>query len=226
MVAIASWMLRHSIKKREVQTDEKENSYLIEDKNKCRESNNRQRHGGIPEHNERIYNNVIRNPLFHNIKSYYELTKDRLLILRQQLLHPSIEYNKLNVDNNNSNSKYYDIVVRGMLVGLVVGYFGIGGGFLIVPALMHSVSGINIVEAVATSLIPVSAFGFVTSLKYALVGQINLFVVAMFIMGGAIGGMVGTKLSYRMPKEKLSKTFAILLIIVAFYMILKTVLHF
>lgn len=118
------------------------------------------------------------------------------------------------------------ILIKGLFVGIVAGYFGIGGGFLIVPAIMHAIPGITIIESIATSLIPVSIFGFTTSIKYVSAGQINWLVAILFIIGGAIGGIIGTKLTYKIPKEKLITTFAILLIVVAFYIVFKTAFHF
>ena len=56
--------------------------------------------------------------------------------------------------------KYYRLLLAGFIVGIAAGYFGIGGGFIIVPALMHTISGLAIIDAVGTSLIPVSTFGF------------------------------------------------------------------
>lgn len=112
-----------------------------------------------------------------------------------------------------------NILLKGFLVGIAAGYFGIGGGFLIVPALIHAIPGLNIIDAIATSLIPISVFGFLTATKYAFVGQIDWFVSLLFIIGGALGGLIGTRLTYKIPKKTLNKIFAVMLILVAIYII-------
>jgi uncharacterized protein len=110
----------------------------------------------------------------------------------------------------------------GFLVGLAAGYFGIGGGFIIVPSLMHL--GLNIIDAIGTSLIPVSMFGFSAAIRYWINNQIEWIIALLFIIGGIGGGILGTKFVERAPKKMLSNVFAILLIIVAIYIILKSVL--
>lgn len=113
------------------------------------------------------------------------------------------------------------IIIIGFAVGVTAGYFGIGGGFLITPALMYS-AGLNIIDAIGTSLLPVSAFGLTTAIRYSLEAQIQWFVSILFIIGGIGGGFVGTKLSVKLPRKKLSKVFSILLVAVALFMIAKT----
>lgn len=113
-------------------------------------------------------------------------------------------------------------MVSGFLVGIAAGYFGIGGGFLIVPALMHS-AGFDIVDAIGTSLLPVSAFGFSTAVRYFIGGQINLLVVLLFVVGGILGGFVGTKSAMKIPQQKLLKVFGMLLFIVSAYIVFRVI---
>lgn len=113
------------------------------------------------------------------------------------------------------------IVLTGFAVGAAAGYFGIGGGFLIAPALMYAAS-LNIIDAIGTSLLPVSAFGLTTAIRYSLEGQIQWLVSVLFIMGGIGGGFVGTRLSTKIDRERLGKMFSIILILVALFIIVKT----
>ena len=115
------------------------------------------------------------------------------------------------------------ISLAGFAVGVAAGYFGIGGGFLITPALMYAAS-LNIIDAIGTSLLPVSVFGLTTTLQYAIKGQIHWLVSVLFIMGGIGGGFVGTRLSTKINIERLGKIFSIILILVALFMIVKTIL--
>jgi uncharacterized protein len=63
------------------------------------------------------------------------------------------------------------IVVSGLGAGALAGFFGVGGGFLIVPALMFA-TGMTITHAIATSLVGITAFGAVTASTYTRAGEI------------------------------------------------------
>ncbi len=108
----------------------------------------------------------------------------------------------------------------GLGTGLLSGFFGIGGGFLIVPGLIAS-TGMPILNAVGTSLVAVSAFGFSTALSYMLSGYIDWQLAALFILGGAVGSLFGTRTARRMSgsSSHLTTVFACIIFIVAIYMI-------
>ena len=80
----------------------------------------------------------------------------------------------------------------GLLTGLAAGFFGIGGGFLIVPGLMAA-TGMTLANAAASSLLSVALFGAATSANYAMSGLVDWPVAGLFILGGAAGGWVGLK---------------------------------
>jgi len=82
----------------------------------------------------------------------------------------------------------------GLVVGLAAGFFGIGGGFLIVPGLMLAV-GMTMTNATASSLVSVSIFGAATSANYAVSGLVDFQVVSLLLLGGAIGGGLGIQIS-------------------------------
>jgi len=82
------------------------------------------------------------------------------------------------------------LIGTGLLVGLLAGFFGIGGGFLIVPGLMFA-TGMNISSAIATSLVGITAFGAVTATTYALAGEVVWRTVGFFVMGGVVGSALG-----------------------------------
>jgi uncharacterized membrane protein YfcA len=80
----------------------------------------------------------------------------------------------------------------GVLTGLAAGFFGIGGGFLIVPGLMLA-TGMTMANATASSLVSVSLFGAATSLNYAASGLVDWPVAGLFILGGVGGGLLGVR---------------------------------
>jgi Predicted permeases len=110
------------------------------------------------------------------------------------------------------------LTVTAFLVGIAAGYFGIGGGFLIVPGLMFSTS-ISIVEAISTSLLSVGTFGVVAALRYFLAGEVDFLIAALYLVGGVLGGYFGTKIEHSVPKRTLKLIFSAIVIVVALYLI-------
>ena len=106
----------------------------------------------------------------------------------------------------------------GFGTGALSGFFGIGGGFLIVPGLVRSTS-MPVYRAIGTSLVAVSAFGLTTAFNYAASGLVDWPVAASFISGGVIGSIVGTAASTRLSGQKgmLSTVFAGMIMLVAAY---------
>jgi len=82
------------------------------------------------------------------------------------------------------------LVGIGFAVGLLSGFFGIGGGFLIVPGLMLA-TGMPLIYAIGTSLVAVVAFGASTAISYAVSGLIDWRLAGLFIAGGLLGGLIG-----------------------------------
>lgn len=112
------------------------------------------------------------------------------------------------------------ILPAGLAVGGLSGFFGIGGGFLIVPALGWAAK-MDVRRAIGTSLLAVATFGFATAARYGLAGKLDLPVAGLFIAGGIAGGVLGTTLSARAPQKLLRQVFAGVLVVVAFYMMWK-----
>jgi uncharacterized membrane protein YfcA len=110
----------------------------------------------------------------------------------------------------------------GFLVGALSGFFGIGGGFLIVPGLMIA-TGMPLINAVGSSLVAVTAFGMTTAVSYAFSGLVDWFLAALFIFGGALGGVVGIQLAHRLAPRKhaLTRIFSAVVIVVGVYVVLR-----
>lgn len=107
----------------------------------------------------------------------------------------------------------------GLATGLFSGFFGIGGGFLIVPGLIAA-TGMPILMAIGSSLVAVTAFGTTTALNYALSGYVDWLLAGVFIAGGFIGGLVGARLGKALSGHKgmLNTLFAGMIFLVAIYM--------
>jgi len=115
----------------------------------------------------------------------------------------------------------------GALTGIFSGFFGIGGGFLIVPGLVAS-TGMPILFAIGSSLVAVAAFGLTTSLNYAWSGLVDWPLALVFIGGGVAGGFVGAYAARGLATKKgaLSTAFASLIFVVAAYMLWRSAAAF
>src|ERR1700688_1024086 len=119
------------------------------------------------------------------------------------------------------------IVGLGVATGTLSGFFGIGGGFLIVPALMLA-TGMSIINAVSSSLVAVTAFGLTTAASYAWSGLISWGLAGLFVAGGIGGGLIGTRLARLASARRgaLNIVFAAVIIVVALYMLVRNVSSF
>ena len=112
------------------------------------------------------------------------------------------------------------VLGTGFIVGVISGFFGIGGGFLIVPGLIFA-TGMSMIQAIGTSLFSVGTFGLTTAIDYAVSGFINIWVVIEYVAGGVVGGYFGALLAKRLSRQKrmLTIIFAVIIILVAVYML-------
>ncbi|WP_431270250.1 sulfite exporter TauE/SafE family protein [Dankookia sp. P2] len=113
----------------------------------------------------------------------------------------------------------------GLGVGLLSGFFGIGGGFLIVPGLILA-TRMPMISAVGTSLLAVGVFGLATALNYAASGLVDWAVAAEFIAGGVAGGWLGMRAACRLAADRgaLNRIFAGIVLAVALYILWRSAL--
>ena len=120
---------------------------------------------------------------------------------------------------------WHKLVLTGLGTGALSGFFGIGGGFLIVPCLMFS-TGMPIINAIGSSLVGVTAFGATAALNYAASGLVDWRLAATFIVGGVIGGLAGGRLAGALGGRRgtLNAIFAAVILAVAIYMLARSIL--
>ncbi len=110
------------------------------------------------------------------------------------------------------------ILVSGAGVGLLTGILGVGGGFLIVPALVMLV-GLPMQQAVGTSLVVIAMNSLAGFLGHLSGMSIDLNVLLLFLMAGLAGTFTGTKLTHRLPSTQLKRGFAIFVIGLAIFLL-------
>ena len=114
------------------------------------------------------------------------------------------------------------LVLYGLGTGLFSGFFGIGGGFLIVPGLIAA-TGMPMLYAVGSSLVAVTAFGLTTAANYALSGLVDWPLALVFVAGGFSGSFLGTRAAKRLSGAgHLTTVFAGLIFVVATYVLWKS----
>jgi uncharacterized membrane protein YfcA len=113
------------------------------------------------------------------------------------------------------------------VIGSASGFFGIGGGFLIVPGLILA-TGMPMINAVGSSLLAVGSFGLATALNYAVSGLVDWPLALEFIAGGVIGGVLGMLLANRLStgRNTLNRIFAALIFVVAAYVLYRSAGNF
>lgn len=98
------------------------------------------------------------------------------------------------------------LALLGAAAGLLSGFFGIGGGFLIVPGIMWG-SGMPIINAIGCSLFSVAVFSLITAGNYALSGFVDWTLALEFMAGGALGGYLGLRAAVVLAAQKRTLTY-------------------
>lgn len=126
-------------------------------------------------------------------------------------------------DETRARRLWLRILVAGLLIGSLTGFFGVGGGFVIVPVLVVAL-GFPIAIAVGTSLV-VIALNAAVALA-ARIGQADLdwAVIAPFTAAAVLASLGGARLAEGLPAQTLTRAFAVLLVLIAVYVAVRAVL--
>lgn len=128
-------------------------------------------------------------------------------------------------DTRPTHHAAWKIALLGVGVGTLTGFVGVGGGFLIVPALVL-LAGLTMRHAIATSLVIIamqSAVGFSKHVEVIhRMGQaIDWQTIGLFIAVGVVGSLAGKRINERLPQRALQRGFAVLLIVMAGFILAK-----
>ncbi len=119
----------------------------------------------------------------------------------------------------------FKLAIDGLAGGALTGFVGVGGGFLIVPALVF-LSGLTMHRAIATSLTIIALNAMVSFLKYLDLlgeGQMQWDVITVFAGFGIIGSLVGSRIAPRVPQARLKQIFALVLVVIGAWMLVDSI---
>lgn len=138
-----------------------------------------------------------------------------MLVIGGLMLSPA--RNRSSLEPLESKKPHFWLILgAGAGVGLLTGILGVGGGFLIVPALVMLV-GLPMYQAVGTSLAVIAANSFAGLLGH-LDGPLDMWVTVFFVTAGIVGTFTGSKLAHRLPAHRLRQLFALFVIVLAVFL--------
>ncbi|WP_437191718.1 sulfite exporter TauE/SafE family protein [Planctomicrobium sp. SH527] len=116
------------------------------------------------------------------------------------------------------------LLLVGLVTGVLSGLFGVGGGFIIVPALVLF-SGMPIHRAVGTSLMVIVLISVAGVISQISAGRtVPLEVTPWFVLGGVVGLFIGSRIGQRLSGPVLQKVFVVAILAVALFVIMRNLI--
>ncbi|MFN8241848.1 MAG: sulfite exporter TauE/SafE family protein [Bacteroidales bacterium] len=112
------------------------------------------------------------------------------------------------------------LVILGLLTGVLAGLLGIGGGIIVIPALIF-IMGFTQQSAQGTSLaMMLPPVGIFAVMNYYKAGHVDIKVALILATVFVVGSIFGSKLAIKLPQDILKKVFGVFLLLVALKMLL------
>ncbi len=153
--------------------------------------------------------------LSHLLSSTLLLVLFALLML---LVGGLMIFRKTPSDEGHASHGWVVTVLAGFAVGIMTGFLGVGGGFLIVPALVMLV-GLPMRQAVGTSLIVIAMNSLAGILGHISQIQLDYMTIGIFVVAGMGGTFAGTWLARRIQANHLRRIFAVFVILLAIFLL-------
>lgn len=119
-------------------------------------------------------------------------------------------------------ARAFKVIVAGLVVGFLTGFLGVGGGFVIVPALVAAL-GFAMPTAVGTSLLIIALNSSVSLVARAGSNHFDWGIIIPFTLAAILGSFVGKAVADRLPSRLLTRIFALLLLVVAAYVVIEAI---
>ncbi|MEZ4866259.1 MAG: sulfite exporter TauE/SafE family protein [Caldilineaceae bacterium] len=153
--------------------------------------------------------------LSHLLSSILLLVLFALLMLAVGAL---MIFRKTPSNEEHAAHSWFVIAAAGIAVGVLTGFLGVGGGFLIVPALVMLV-GLPMRQAVGTSLVVIAMNSLAGILGHLSQTSLDYTTIGLFVIAGLAGTFVGSQLARRVRAEQLRQMFAAFVIILAIFLL-------
>ena len=112
------------------------------------------------------------------------------------------------------------LLLLGLIAGVLSGFLGIGGGVVIIPALIY-IFGLTQHQAQGTTLaLMVPPIGLLAAISYYRAGNVNIAMAALICTGFFIGALIGAEYANKVPDVVLRKTFGVFMLFIAVKLIL------
>jgi uncharacterized protein len=118
-----------------------------------------------------------------------------------------------------SGSTFLVLILIGLAAGVLAGMVGLGGGIILIPALMLFLSMDQRMAQGTTVAIMLPPIGFFAAFNYYKAGYVNIKYALIIAIVFMVGGYLGSKLALNLPVPVLKKMFAVLLVVIAAKMI-------
>lgn len=157
----------------------------------------------------------------------FQVTKSFLIMIIFAILMIMASFSmiaKAKTEIENPHTNYWQLAVTGAIIGIITGFLGAGGGFLIIPALLFF-ANLPMKQAIGTSLLIIfinSAIGFLGDLCIGT--PIDYVFLASISSMAFIGMIIGTRLSKKIDGSKLKPIFGWFILVMGIYIIFKEVL--
>ena len=175
---------------------------------------------------------LVRKFILPNIPNHlftfqnFELTKSTLLMIVFAALMIAASASMIKEQNTKkvvSNPKQGKLIMLGFLVGIVTGFLGAGGGFLIIPALIFF-AGLKMKQAVGTSLLIIAINALIGFTGDMIIGvQIDFQLLFSLAALASIGIFIGTYLSKKINGDKLKPAFGWFVLVMGIYIITREI---
>lgn len=144
------------------------------------------------------------------------------LMFRKSLLKDKVVNN--NLQKLSTIRSFWQILPIAVLTGVLTGFFGVGGGFMIVPALVI-LNGMENKTAAATSLLIITLISFSSLLNKINTIEMDFNLVSIFMIGSIIGMVSGSFISQKISNRISQRIFAAVALILGCYMVFDSVMN-
>jgi len=154
----------------------------------------------------------------------FQITKNFLIMIVFAILMVSASISMIFKTKKNTltiDTNYWQLAIIGFIVGIITGFLGAGGGFLIIPALLFF-ANLPMKQAIGTSLLIVFINSFIGFMGDLYINTPIDYVFLASISGMAfIGMIIGTRLSKKIDGNKLKPVFGWFILIMGIYILIK-----